>query len=248
MTNKQPPQLDTPVEVELRPIVPSATLTDDPRLAAQLDFLQRVGHLTQVLRRSRVADGRGGDRRENAAEHSWQAGLAVLLLAEHADEPIDAAHAAVLMLVHDVVEVEAGDTFIFDATASATIEQREAAALERLVEGLPSDQADWLRDLQAEYVAQLTPESRFGKAVDRLLPQLLHLQRKGKPWITHGITREQTDAVWRTIATGSTTLAEVSRAIQEAAIAEGWIADPPDHGRASPTVPHAPAVRARAHN
>lgn len=141
------------------------------RLGEQLRFLVEIDRLKTVLRQSVLAADR---RRENDAEHSWHLALMVLVLAEHADEPIDAGRAVELVLIHDLVEIHAGDVPYYDTAARAAKEQRERDAAQRLFALLPADQAARMHERWEEYEAQATPEARFAHAVDRLQPLLLN--------------------------------------------------------------------------
>ena len=116
----------------------------------------------------------GGGRRENSAEHSWHLALFALVLAEHADEPVDVARVVTMLLLHDLVEVDAGDTFIYDEDGLASKAEREAAAADRLFGLLPDDQGTGLRALWEEFEARQTPDARFAAALDRLQPVLLN--------------------------------------------------------------------------
>ncbi|MFD0902423.1 HD domain-containing protein [Actinomadura sediminis] len=155
------------------------------RLAAQIAFIVEVDRLKTVLRRSvLVAD----DRRENDAEHSWHLALMVTVLAEYADEPIDVGRTLKLVLLHDLVEIYAGDTFLYDEEGAATQEAREREAADRLFALLPDDQCAGFRALWDEFEERRTPEARFAKAMDRLQPLLLNYNNKGGTWRTPGVT------------------------------------------------------------
>jgi putative hydrolase of HD superfamily len=158
------------------------------RLDQQLAFLLEADRLKQVERRTRIA---GGARLENSAEHSWHLGLFALLLAEHADEEVDLGRVVAMLLVHDLVEIDAGDTFAYDDDGHDDKEARERAAADRLFGLLPDDQAGWLRGLWEEFEACVTPDSRFALAVDRLQPVLLNHANGGGPWVEHGISKER---------------------------------------------------------
>ena len=159
----------------------------DPRLAEQLRFLVAVDALKTVERRTRI---QAGLRRENSAEHSWHAALALLLLSEHGPAEADPGRAMRLLLVHDLVEIDAGDTFCYDELANRDKEAREQAAAERLFGILPADQAALLRELWDEFEARETPEARMAHAVDRLLPLMHNLMDGGGTWRENGITAD----------------------------------------------------------
>ncbi len=157
----------------------------DARLRDHLTFLIEVDKLKTVLRQSPLA---AADRRENDAEHSWHLALMVLVLAEYADEPIDVGHTIKLVVVHDLVEIYAGDTPIYDTEMGTGQQEREEAAADRLFGLLPGDAAAELRALWDEFEARTTPEARFAKAMDRLQPLLLNWMAKGGTWRTPGVT------------------------------------------------------------
>ncbi|WP_316689966.1 HD domain-containing protein [Pseudonocardia sp. H11422] len=155
----------------------------DRRLREQLTFIVEIDRLKTVLRASPLA---AADRRENDAEHSWHLAMMVLLLAEYADRPIDVGHTVALVLVHDLVEVYAGDTPLYDAAARVGQAAREQAAADRLFALLPADQGTRLRALWEEFEARMTPEAMFAKALDRLQPVLLNWMSDGGTWRTYG--------------------------------------------------------------
>ncbi|MEY2444593.1 MAG: hypothetical protein QOE00_1173 [Ilumatobacteraceae bacterium] len=145
--------------------------------------------LKGVERRNRLADG---SRRENTAEHSWHLGIGVMVMAPFASEPVDVATAVAMALVHDIVEIDAGDTFAYDvAEGAATKRDREVAAADRLFALLPAETGKRFRDLWDEYERGDTPEARFVMAIDRLAPMMLNLAEGATTWREHGINRSQ---------------------------------------------------------
>ncbi len=194
----------------------------DPRLERQLDYLMAIEPLKRVERRSPVLET---DRRENSAEHSWHVALAAWLLAEHADEPVDAAKVMLMMLLHDLGEVDAGDVFVYDADARAQHHEQERAGIERLASFLPDDQAAAMQALWDQFEDGDTPEARFARALDRLQPMLLNYASEGAAWKEHGIREEQVVAVNSVIAEGSATLWARARRLISDAVAKGFIRD-----------------------
>ena len=196
---------------------------DAGRLARQLAFLLEADRLKQVERQTAII---GGSRRENTAEHFWHLGLFALVLAEHADEPVDMARVVAMVLVHDLVEIDAGDTFAYDETGYETKAAREQAAADRLFGLLPDGQGGQLRALWEEHEAAVTADARFANALDRLQPVLLnHAAGTDAPWVRHGITYEQIVRRNAVIADGSQALwAEAHDRIAEA-VREGWVAN-----------------------
>lgn len=158
-------------------------------IGATIAFLLEADKLKRVERRNRLADG---SRRENTAEHSWHLGIAAMVLAPFAAEPVDVGRAVCMALVHDIVEIDAGDTFAYDqAEAAASKVAREEAAADRLFGLLPPEMGARFRELWDEYERGDTPEARFVMAVDRSAPMLLNVTEGGTTWREHGITRRQ---------------------------------------------------------
>ena len=195
------------------------------RLRAQLEFIAEADKLKTILRASPLA---AADRRENDAEHSWHLALMVLLLAEYADEPIDVGHAIKLVIIHDMVEIYAGDSPVFDPAAIVDQVEREIAAAERLFTMLPPDQAGEIRALWDEFEAAQTPEARFCKAMDRLEPMLLNWLNRGGTWSMPGATESRVRAREAGVVAASTTLGAATDAIVRAGLAKGWIRPDPD--------------------
>ena len=160
----------------------------EERLSRQLAFIVEMDRLKGVLRQTSLIDG---SRRENSAEHSWHLALAALALAEHAPAGTDLLRVIRMVLVHDVVEIDAGDTFCYDDGAHLDKEERETRAAERLFGVLPADQAAEMRALWNEFEAGETPDARFAVALDRLQPLLVNFNSGGGTWKLHGITRAQ---------------------------------------------------------
>jgi len=195
------------------------------RLRKQLEFIAEADKLKTILRASPLA---AADRRENDAEHSWHLALMVLLLAEYADEPIDVGHAIKLVIIHDMVEIYAGDSPVFDPAAVVDQVERELAAADRLFTMLPDDQAGEIRKLWDEFEAAQTPEARFCKAMDRLEPMLLNWLNRGGTWSMPGATESRVRAREAGVVAASTTLGEATDAIVRAGLAKGWIRPDPD--------------------
>jgi putative hydrolase of HD superfamily len=165
----------------------SDTLAQD-RFQRQLAFIVEIDKLKTVLRRTMLTDQ---SRRENSAEHSWHIALMAVLLHEHAGEAVDLMRVIKMLLVHDIVEIDAGDTFAYDATGRLDKEERERRAADRLFALLPDDHAQELRSLWDEFEENRSPEACFANALDRLQPLLQNLHSKGGTWRSHGITLEQ---------------------------------------------------------
>src|SRR5262245_6073291 len=158
------------------------------RLAQQIAFLVLADRLKTVIRRTPLTDN---SRLENAAEHSWHLALAALALGEHAPAGVDLNRVVQLVVVHDLVEIDAGDTFAYDPAAHATKEERERVAADRLFGVLPPDQRATFRALWDEFEAHATSEARFAHALDRFQALLLNSQSGGGSWATHRVRRSQ---------------------------------------------------------
>ncbi len=192
----------------------------DDRLERQIGFVMEIDRLKGVVRRSLTL---GGEREENSAEHSWHLALMAVLLAEYADEPVDLARVVRMALVHDLVEIDAGDTFCYDEQACRDKDARERRAADRLFALLPPDQAAEVRALWEEFEAAATPESRFVNAMDRLQPLLLNYHSKGKAWREHGVTGDRVTERCRPIERGSQRLWKCGRKLIQSAVQNGYV-------------------------
>lgn len=158
------------------------------RFAQQLEFIVAIDKLKNVERISLLTDG---SRRENSAEHTWHVALMALLLREHAPADIDVLHAIRLLLIHDIVEIDAGDTYCYDTEGYADKEERERQAAVRLFGLLPDDQSSECLALWEEFEAMRTPAAVFANAIDRLQPFILGRHRDDGQWTFRARTREQ---------------------------------------------------------
>ncbi|HEY9736852.1 MAG TPA: HD domain-containing protein [Trichocoleus sp.] len=191
------------------------------RLQQQIAFICEIDRLKTVLRQTLLMDA---SRQENSAEHSWHLALMALTLAEYAPEGTDLERAIKQLLLHDLVEIDAGDTFCYDAAANLDKAEREAQAAKRLFGLLPEDQGEEMRSLWEEFEAQATPTAKFAAALDRIQP-LLHNQRtQGGTWKKHGITRDQVMKRMAPVATGAPALWPFVLQIIEECCAAGLIA------------------------
>jgi putative hydrolase of HD superfamily len=194
------------------------------RLERQLRFVSEIGALKGVLRQTVLA-GAGLDRPENSAEHSWHLAMMAHVLAEHAPPGTDLGRVTAMVLVHDLVEIDAGDLFLYaDAEQQARQEIAERAAADRIFALLPADQAAALRQLWDEFMARQSPEARFARALDRLQPMLENLSAGGGTWRRYGITADQVLAKVRLIEDGSDSLGALARTLVRDAVAAGILA------------------------
>lgn len=191
------------------------------RLEQQLSLLIELDQLKSVLRRTRVKSAEG--RLENSAEHSWHVALMAILMEEHANEPVDIARVVKMLLLHDIVEIDAGDTFVYDTAASKVQEEKELEAAKRLFGMLPDDQGKALFDLWLEFEAAQSADAQFAKALDRLIPMLLNYHNNGQSWREHGVTREQALTINQKIEYGSEALWEKAQHVIEDATEKGWL-------------------------
>lgn len=196
------------------------TLIEDKRLTRQLDFLIEIDKLKSILRRAPLADG---SRVENTAEHSWHLAMMAMILAERANEPVDVAHVVRMLLVHDIVEIDAGDTFAYDIAGNLDKAQREQHAADRLFGLLPDDQALEMRALWNEFEARATAEARFANALDRLMPLLHNYLNDARAWREHGVNIEQVRGRMAPVVEGSAELAHVVEAVLEDLVGRGCI-------------------------
>jgi putative hydrolase of HD superfamily len=172
----------------------------DERLTKQLGFALELDKEKSILRQTHLS-GRG--RRENDAEHAWHMAIMSYLLREYANEDVDIAHVMLMCLIHDVVEIDAGDTYAYDAEGLKTQAAREEAAKQRIFGLLPEDQAAELMALFDEFEEYETPESKFAHAMDNLQPLMLNTSNGGGDWAEHGVNAEQVYGRQRKTALGS---------------------------------------------
>lgn len=189
------------------------------RLKQQLEFLVAIDALKTVYRASRIADN---SRRENSAEHSWHLTLFARVLQEHANEPVDIERVIIMLMVHDIVEIDAGDMPLHGTQnpEQAAIEQ---AAADRLFGLLPDDQRQLLRDCWDEFELAKSAEAKFAKAVDRLQPILLNMLTEGGTWSDFNVSLEQVTQRTAQISTGSDSLWAAANAMFQDAVEHSWL-------------------------
>ena len=158
------------------------------RLDRQLEFALEIDKVKNVFRQTHLS---GNGRRENDAEHSWHMAIMAYLLREYSNEEIDVAKVMLMCLIHDIVEIDAGDTYAYDENALQTQKDREDAAKQRIFSLLPDEQAAELIALFDEFEAYATPEARFAHAMDNIQPLLLNNSNNGGDWRAHEVTEQQ---------------------------------------------------------
>ena len=196
------------------------------RLDQQMRFVAEIGRLKGVLRQTVLA-GPGLNRPENSAEHSWHLAVMALVLAEHAPPDTDLGKVTAMVLLHDLVEIDAGDLFLYaDAQRQAQQELAERAAADRIFAILPADQQTGARLLWDEFMQRQTREAKFARALDRLQPMLENLTAGGGTWQGQGITADQVLEKVLLIEDGSETLGALARELVGEAVAKGILAPP----------------------
>ncbi len=182
-------------------------------------FIIEADKLKNIFRQSYISDE---SRRENDAEHSWHLTLMAITLYEHANDPgLDLLKILRMVIIHDIVEIDAGDTYIYDEVHKQDQAEREQRAADRLFGLLPADQASSFRSIWDEFEAGKSPEARFAKAIDRLHPMLLNYLAGGKTWTKHGVVASQVRTINQKIGEGSDTLWAYTQDLIQKAIAEG---------------------------
>lgn len=196
------------------------------RLAQQIEFIVEVDRLKQVFRQTLLMDA---SRRENDAEHSWHLALMAVLLAEYSADPsIDILRAVKMALVHDIVEIDCGDTFCYDNEANIGKLERETKSADRIFSILPPDLASDVRALWDEFEARQTPEAKFAASLDRLQPLLHNFRTEGAAWRRHGVIADQVIERNCHIAEGAPALWEFASGMIEDAVRKGYLAPAPD--------------------
>ena len=178
------------------------------RLDDQFRFILEIDKEKSIVRQTPISDA---SRMENDAEHAWHMAVMTLLLSEYATEKIDVLRTVSMLLIHDLIEIYAGDTYAFDEEAKAGQAERERAAADRLYALLPEDQGRKMRGLWGEFEAAETPEAKFARAMDNLQPMMLNNATEGVSWVEHGVRLEQILERNRNTHKGSEVLWEYAR-------------------------------------
>lgn len=190
----------------------------DERLQKQLDFILEIDKEKNIFRQTHLS---GHGRNENDAEHAWHMAIMAYLLQEYSNEKIDVARVMLMCLIHDVVEIDAGDTYAYDAEGLKTQKAREEEAKERLYSMLPEDQKADLTAIFDEFEERKTPEAKFARALDNLQPLLLNNSNDGGDWKNHDVTAEKVYERQSRTREGSEKLFEVTDKILKENIAKG---------------------------
>jgi len=217
--------MTSPSDHNAAPANSPSLATAAQRLVRQIEFIAECDKLKEIFRQTINTQSR---RAENDAEHSWHLCLCVIVLAEHANAPdLDVLRVLKMLIVHDLVEIDAGDTFAYDVAAMATQHAREVVAAERIFGLLPPDQTGDFRALWDEFESKETPESKFATAVDRFQPMLLNCRSQGAAWKLHGVTHDRVVARNQPIAAGCNELWQYAEKMLQECVASGHLAKQP---------------------
>jgi putative hydrolase of HD superfamily len=192
----------------------------DDRLRRQMEFALEIDKEKNVFRQTHLS---GKGRNENDAEHAWHMAIMAYLLKEYSNKDIDISRVMIMCLIHDIVEIDAGDTYAYDKEGLATQKEREGAAKERIFSILPEDQKKELTALFDEFEENKTPESKFAHAMDNLQPLMLNNSNGGGDWREHGVTKEQVYGRQSKTREGSEKLYELTDKIIREHISKGNI-------------------------
>ena len=195
---------------------------DQEKFHSQLDFIIELDKLKNVSRVTLLLDS---SRNENSAEHSWHAALIALLLEEYSNEKVDISKVIKMLLIHDIVEIDAGDTFLYSSKGNAEKPEKEKKAAERLFGLLPGGQGSAMRSLWEEFETGETAESRFAKAVDRIQPMLHNYLTKGVQWKKHGVTSRMVLEKNSIIEKSFPGIWEYMKAMIDDAVGKGYLAE-----------------------
>lgn len=190
----------------------------EDRLKKQLEFILEIDKEKSIFRQTHIT---GGSRRENDSEHAWHMAIMAYLLREYANEKVDILRVIMMCLIHDIVEIDAGDTYAYDAENLKTQKAREDAAKERIYSLLPEDQGKDLAALFDEFEENVTAEAKFAHSMDNLQPLLLNNSNNGMDWREHGVHSETVYGRHRKTRLGSEMLYELSDRILKENIAKG---------------------------
>lgn len=190
----------------------------EERLKHQIDFILEADKLKNIVRQTYISDG---SRKENDSEHSWHMALMSILLCEYANEKVDVLKVMIMVLIHDIVEIDAGDTYAYDTIANEFKAEKEYTAAMRIFNILPKDQAEYMISLWEEFEKGDTPEARFAAVLDRIQPLLLNDTTDGISWKEHGVCKEQVMKRNEKTGLGSETLWKYAKELIERNVLKG---------------------------
>lgn len=194
----------------------------EERLKKQMEFILEADKIKRIGRQTYLSDG---IRKENDAEHSWHLALMAILLQEHSNQELDVLKVITMVLIHDMVEIDAGDTYAYDEAAHATKREREVAAADRIFGILPADQKEYLRQLWEEFEAYETPEAKFAHMLDNFQPLMLNDATDGRSWVEHGVKKSQVLKRNARTAEGSEVIMNEVRKIVDKHVGKGHLQD-----------------------
>lgn len=194
----------------------------EERLKKQMDFILEADKIKRIGRQTYLSDG---VRKENDAEHSWHLALMAILLQEHSNQELDVLKVITMVLIHDMVEIDAGDTYAYDEAAHATKREREVAAADRIFGILPADQKEYLRQLWEEFEEYETPEAKFAHMLDNFQPLMLNDVTDGRSWVEHGVKKSQVLKRNARTAEGSEIIMNEVRKIVDKHVVKGHLQD-----------------------
>lgn len=190
------------------------------RLKMQVDFIIEIDKLKRIVRQSYLTDN---IRKENDAEHSWHLAMLAIILKEYSDSEIDILKIIKMVLIHDLVEIDAGDTYAYDSKGNQDKWERESKAAERIFGVLPKDQKEEMQGIWLEFEQGKTSEAKFAAAIDRIEPILLNYLSKGKAWKEHGVKKDQVMERNKVIKDASIELWEFIKEIIEESVINGYL-------------------------
>jgi len=194
---------------------------ENNRLFKQIEFIKEIDRLKHVMRRSILLTG---ERRENTAEHCWHVGVMAMLLCEYSNEPVDAVKVMKMLIIHDIIEIESGDTYVYDTEGLKDQDERERLAADKLFGILPDDQNVEFRALWDEFEGKSTAESKFAKAIDRLMPLLHNVGTDGLVWLENDVHVSQVmNLMESSIAGGSEELWQLAKGLIDDSVNKGWL-------------------------
>ena len=190
------------------------------KLEKQIAFIKEIDKVKYILRQSTLFNS---DRRENDAEHSWHLAVMAIVLAGYSDKPIDLLKVLKMVLIHDIVEIDAGDTFIYSTTKDHDNTEEELAAAKRIFGILPAEQAEELIAIWKEFEAAETDEAKFAKSLDRFEPLLQSATNNGGTWVEHDVPYHKVYDVNKAIKNGSTTLWDYAENLLNKSVEKGFL-------------------------
>ena len=190
------------------------------KLEKQIAFIKEIDKVKYILRQSTLFNS---DRRENDAEHSWHLAVMAIVLAGYSDKPIDLLKVLKMVLIHDIVEIDAGDTFIYSTTKDHDNTEEELAAAKRIFGILPAKQAEELIEIWKEFEAAETDEAKFAKSLDRFEPLLQSATNNGGTWVKHDVPYHKVYDVNKAIKNGSTTLWNYAENLLNESVEKGFL-------------------------